>query len=87
MFFWNGINKLKSCIWNDIDIKLSFENNFNGNEYYLKPCMYLLISLEYIPNVHNPGNNVNKLNINELALDDECAKTTTLFWYKIAFQI
>jgi hypothetical protein len=55
------------------------ENIFKGKAYYLNPCMYLLIYFEYIPKVLRPGNNVSKLKIKELALDDECANTTTLF--------
>ena len=79
LFFWNGANKWKSWIWKDIAMKFWDENNFNGIAYYLNPCIYLLIYFEYIPNVLNPGNKANILSIKELALDDEWAKTTTLF--------
>lgn len=66
-------------MWKDIDMKFILENIFKGKPYYRKPCIYLLISFEYIPNELKPGNNVNKLSMNELALDEECAKTTILF--------
>ncbi len=66
-------------MWNDIDMKFMHENIFRGRPYSRKPCMYLLISLEYIPNELKPGNSVNKLSMNELALEEECAKTTILF--------
>lgn len=52
-------------------MKFCDENNFNGNAYYLNPCIYLLIYLEYMPNVLNPGNSANILRIKELALDEE----------------
>lgn len=52
-------------------MKFCDENNFNGNAYYLNPCIYLLIYFEYIPKVLKPGNNANMLSINELALDEE----------------
>jgi hypothetical protein len=41
--------------------------------------MYLLIYFEYIPNVFKPGNKEINEVIKELALDEECAKTTILF--------
>jgi len=52
-------------------MKFMFENIFKGNAYYRSPCIYLLIYLEYMPNVLNPGNKANILSIKELALDDE----------------
>ncbi len=60
-------------------MKFCDEKNFKGNAYSRRPCIYLLASFEQIPKVLKPGNNVSKLNIKELALDDEWANTTTLF--------
>ena len=74
-------------MWKDIAIKLSLLKVLRGREYYLKDCMYLLIGFENRPNVLNPGKSVRSEMMKELAEELECAKITTLFWYRIAFQI
>ena len=62
-----------------MDIKFSVENNFKGNAYSRRDCIYLLISLEYIPKVFSPGNSEINDKMNELALEEECANTTIRF--------
>lgn len=62
-----------------MDKILSELNILSGREYYLRACKYLEIGLEHIPNVLRPGNKLSIDKINELASDEVCANTTTLF--------
>lgn len=68
-------------------MKFQDENILNGKSYSRKACIYRLIGFENIPKVLIPGKSDRRDNIKELAEEDECAKITTLLWYKTAFQI
>ena len=87
VLFWKRESRWKSWMWKDMAMKLSELKVRRGRAYSRRDCMYLLIGLLKMPKVLRPGKSVNSDRMKELADELECAKMTTLFWYRIAFQI
>jgi hypothetical protein len=74
-------------MWKDIAMKLSELKVRRGRAYSRRVCIYRLMGLLKRPKVLRPGKSVSREMMKEEADEEECAKITTRFWYRIAFQI